>query len=147
MGKTPRIRIKRAYADPAPDDGARILVDRLWPRGLKKESARLDAWLKDIAPSDALRKWFGHDPDKWPEFRRRYSRELAQAEAAEGLKALRERVARGPVTLVYAAADEARNNAVVLAGFLDRRARKSARGDASTTRSGGPGRRTRSGPK
>jgi uncharacterized protein YeaO (DUF488 family) len=107
-----RVRLKRAYVAPAPEDGVRVLVDRLWPRGLKKSEARIDRWMKDLAPSTELRKWFGHDPNRWDEFRRRYRAELAgKAELLDELRAL----ARAqPVTLIFAARDEAHNEAVVL---------------------------------
>ena len=110
------IRIKRIYEPAAPEDGERYLVDRLWPRGAKRVAAHLSGWFKDVAPSDALRRWFGHEPARWNEFRRRY---LAELEALSGpLRLLREAVARGPVTLVYSARDEAHNQAVVLRDFL-----------------------------
>lgn len=118
MGKRLDLRIKRAYAPPAEDDGARILVDRLWPRGIKKEKARIDAWRKEIAPSDALRKWFGHEPERWPEFQRRYAEELSRPEAHEALASIRALAAKGPVTLVYSASDEDHNNAIALRKFL-----------------------------
>lgn len=109
-------RLKRAYEPPAPDDGRRILVDRLWPRGLSKDHAHLDDWMKDIAPSTDLRKWFGHDPAKWEEFRRRYRAELDTRAAA--LDRLRDLAREGTVTLVYAAHDTAHNDAVVLLEVL-----------------------------
>lgn len=116
------IRIKRVYDPPEPSDGRRILVDRLWPRGLKKEDARLDDWLKELAPSDDLRKWFSHDPGKWDEFRKRYEAELKQnEEAVQRLLAL---VREGPVTLLFGAADREHNNAVVLKEYLERLLRK-----------------------
>lgn len=118
------LKIKRVYEVPADDDGFRVLVDRLWPRGLSKESAHIDLWLKDVAPSDALRKWFAHDPAKWPEFQQRYATELAAR--AEALSELRAQMRRGPVTLLYAAKDAAHNNAVVLEACLARG--KSAKG-------------------
>jgi uncharacterized protein YeaO (DUF488 family) len=106
------LRIKRAYDPPAPDDGVRVLVDRLWPRGLKRDHAKLDAWLKEVAPSDKLRKWFGHDPAKWPEFQRRYRSELANNPE---LATLRDLIRRNPrVTLLFAARDTEHNNAAVL---------------------------------
>lgn len=115
------IAIKRAY-DPATDaDGVRVLVDRLWPRGLRKDGAKLASWAKELAPSDALRRWFAHDPDRFGEFRTRYRRELATAEARALLDELARRARRERVTLVYAARDPAHNNAVVLAGELRRR--------------------------
>jgi uncharacterized protein YeaO (DUF488 family) len=118
MGKHPQFRVKRAYAAPSADDGVRVLVDRLWPRGLSKAEARIDRWTKDLAPSTELRKWFGHDPVRWDEFRRRYRAELAgKAALMEELRAL----ARGqPVTLIFAARDEAHNEAVVLRDELAR---------------------------
>lgn len=110
------IQLKRAYEPPAPDDGARILIDRLWPRGVKKEDAAIDEWIKEIAPSTELRKWFGHDPERWREFRRRYQSELRQH--PDGIERLRALARRGPITLVYAAHDEAHNDAVVLKELL-----------------------------
>jgi len=110
------IRIKRIYDPPAPDDGRRVLVDRLWPRGLAKEAARIDEWLKEIAPSDALRTWFGHDPARWEEFRKRYREELKGH--VEPLERLRAETEKGTVTLLFAAKDTAHNNAVVLKELL-----------------------------
>ena len=118
MGKRLDLRIKRAYEPPDGGDGTRILVDRLWPRGIKKEKARIDNWLKDIAPSDALRKWFGHEPGKWTEFQRRYAEELSRPGAHEALASIRSLAAKGPVTLVYSASDEDHNNAIALRKFL-----------------------------
>jgi len=110
------IRIKRIYDPPEPDDGKRLLVDRLWPRGVARETARLDGWLKELAPSDELRKWFGHDPARWDEFRARYRSEL---QAQTGLLAeLRATAKKGTVTLLYAAKDTEHNNAVVLKELL-----------------------------
>ena len=106
------IRLKRAYAPAAPDDGVRILADRLWPRGIRKADAAVDHWLKELAPSTELRKWFGHDPERWPEFRRRYADELRQH--PEQLEQLRALAREAPITLVYSAHDEAHNDAVVL---------------------------------
>ncbi|AGH50405.1 hypothetical protein G432_13435 [Sphingomonas sp. MM-1] len=114
-GSPQDIRIKRAYLAPADDDGRRILVDRLWPRGLAKAKAAIDLWLKDVAPSTELRHWFGHDPARWAEFRKRYAAELAGNPA---VAELREIAGRERVTLVYAAHDEAHNNAVALAAYL-----------------------------
>lgn len=110
------IRIKRVYEAPHAEDGTRILVDRLWPRGLTKEKAKVDLWLKEIAPSAELRTWFGHDPEKWPAFRTRYRAELEANE--EPLARLRSEMKKGPVTLVYGAKDEEHNDAVVLQQFL-----------------------------
>ena len=109
MAKVATIRLKRAYEEPSEDDGTRILVERLWPRGLSKERAAIDLWPKEVAPSTELRKWYGHDPDKWEEFRRRYRAELDTK--GEVLDDLERRLREGPVTFVYAAKDEARNNA------------------------------------
>ena len=106
------VRIKRAYEAPSPHDGTRILVDRLWPRGVKKADAGISQWMKEIAPSNELRKWFGHDPERWEEFRRRYKAELAKKR--ELMAQLRELAREGPLTLVYSAHDEAHNQAVVL---------------------------------
>ena len=108
------VLVKRAYDPPAPEDGYRVLVDRLWPRGLTKEKLQTDAWLKDLAPSDELRRWFGHDRARWPEFRRRYLQELQGERQQELLRELAERAAQSIVTLVYSARDEECNNAVVL---------------------------------
>jgi len=114
--KTKNLKIKRAYVSADAKDGERYLVDRLWPRGLKKESLALTAWLKDAAPSDALRHWFGHDPARWTEFRRRYRAELKAQRTT--LRPLRDALERGTVTLVYSAHDEAHNQAVVLSEYL-----------------------------
>ena len=107
-----KVRLKRAYEAPAAADGARVLVDRLWPRGVRKEDAALRLWIKDVAPSDALRRWFGHEPARWDEFRRRYRSELAGQREAVG--ALRGLARQGTLTLVYGARDRERNEAVVL---------------------------------
>lgn len=112
----PDIRLKRAYEPAAAEDGARVLVDRLWPRGVSKAKLALDGWLKEIAPSDALRRWFGHDPERWGEFRRRYKAELSHHAAL--IAELRGRARKGPLTLVYAARDVAHNEAVVLRDAL-----------------------------
>ncbi|MGH6957267.1 MAG: DUF488 domain-containing protein [Caulobacteraceae bacterium] len=112
----PDIRIKRAYEPPAADDGARVLVDRLWPRGLRKDEAALDLWLKEAGPSTELRKWFGHDPARFDEFERRYLAEIDAAPAP--LERLAAFARRGPLTLLFAAHDERHNNAVVLARRL-----------------------------
>ncbi len=110
------VKLKRAYEPAAADDGTRILVDRLWPRGVSKEHAALDQWMKDIAPSAELRKWFGHDPARWEEFGRRYTGELYGN--AELLDQLRSLARQGPVTLVYSAHDEVHNDAIVLRNLL-----------------------------
>ena len=115
-----RIRLKRAYEPPSPDDGIRILIDRLWPRGVKKTAAAIDEWMKEIAPSTELRKWFGHDPERWQEFQRRYEREIKQHPGE--FDRLRTLAQHGRITLVFAAHDEAHNDAVVLKNLLlDRR--------------------------
>ncbi|HZO95930.1 MAG TPA: DUF488 family protein [Gaiellaceae bacterium] len=110
------VRLKRAYEPPARSDGYRVLVDRLWPRGVSKEEARLDEWARELAPSGGLRRWFGHDPARFDEFRRRYREELAAHE--DKLRELRRRARAGTVTLVYAARDAEHNDAVVLAELL-----------------------------
>ena len=106
------IGIKRIYDTPSPHDGKRILIDRLWPRGLKKDVAAVDGWMKEVAPSDGLRKWFSHDPSKWLEFKKRYKKELEAK--PELLGELKVNARHGTVTLVYAAKDTEHNNAVVL---------------------------------
>lgn len=113
------IRIKRAYRAARVSDGQRILVDRLWPRGMARHRLRIAAWEKDIAPSDELRRWFNHDPGKWEEFRNAYRAELEQN--PDAVVRLCELARAGPVTLVYGAKDEAHNNAVVLKEYLERR--------------------------
>lgn len=110
------LRLKRAYEPAGPEDGVRILVDRLWPRGVSKVDAAIDEWMKDVAPSAELRQWFGHDPGRWAEFQRRYRAEL-RAHAPQ-LDRLRSLAAAGTVTLVYAARDEEHNDAVVLRDVL-----------------------------
>jgi len=111
------IRLKRAYEPSKKDDGFRVLVDRLWPRGVSKSSARIDLWLKEIAPSAALRKWFGHDTLKWDTFRARYFRELQKNPKA--VAQLNEIIRNGPVTLLFAAKDQEHNNAVALKEYLE----------------------------
>ena len=112
-----QIRLKRVYEEPAADDGCRILVERLWPRGLSKETARLDLWAQDVAPSSSLRKWFDHDPDKWPEFKARYFAELdARSDAVDPV---RERVRETQVTFVFASREERFNNAAALKEYLE----------------------------
>lgn len=111
------IRLKRIYDKKADQDGVRILVDRLWPRGIDKQEAGIDLWLKEVAPSTELRRWFGHDPAKWKEFRERYRGELKANEAA--LESLRERARTETITLLYAAKDTAHNHAVALRDFLE----------------------------
>jgi len=116
-GTASAIQLKRAYEPPEPDDGFRILVDRLWPRGVSKSLARIDLWLKEIAPSTPLRKWFGHEPAKWTTFRQRYFQELK--ERPEAIAQLVEHVRNGPVTLVYGAKDQEHNDAVALKEYLE----------------------------
>jgi uncharacterized protein YeaO (DUF488 family) len=111
------LAVKRAYEPAAPDDGYRVLVDRLWPRGLKKETAALDLWIKELAPSTELRQWFGHEPSRWEAFRHRYASELDAA--AEYWRPLLARAARRRVTLVYSAHDDEHNNAVALKTYLE----------------------------
>lgn len=113
------IRLKRAYEEPAPKDGLRILVERLWPRGVSKEQAAIDLWLRDLAPSTELRKWFHHAPEKWDEFRQRYWAELK--EKGDLLALLKHRTSEGPVTFVFAARDEQRNSAIALKEYLEER--------------------------
>ena len=111
-----KLTIKRVYDEPDKDDGTRILIDRLWPRGLSKEKARVDLWLKEIAPSTELRTWFAHDPAKWTEFKTRYRAELKHN--SEQLTVLKQAIAKGPVTLLYGAKDEQHNDAIVLQELL-----------------------------
>ena len=112
------IRLKRAYEPADPSDGARFLVERLWPRGVRKEELALTAWLKEVSPSPGLRTWFGHDPVKWDEFQRRYAAELRSNDAA--LEPLRAAARKGRVTLVYAARDPEMNSALLLKEYLER---------------------------
>lgn len=115
------VQIKRAYDSPARIDGFRVLVDRLWPRGVSKEALHLDAWYRDLAPSATLRRWFAHDPARWDEFRRRYRTELQNQRAQDLLADLAERAKRGTVTLVFATRDAEHNNAVALREILRQR--------------------------
>ena len=112
------IKLKRAYEKHVRDDGERILVERLWPRGLTKLQAKIDLWLKDVAPSTELRRSFGHDPNKWDEFRQRYQGELKQKD--ELIKLLKRKAKAGTITLIYAARDEDHNGALVLKRFIQR---------------------------
>jgi uncharacterized protein YeaO (DUF488 family) len=112
------VRLKRAYEPPAASDGYRVLVDRLWPRGVSREQARFDEWARELAPSSQLRRWFAHDPERFAEFKRRYAEELAAQE--EKLRELRGRARQGTLTLVYGARDTEHNDAVVLAELLRR---------------------------
>jgi uncharacterized protein YeaO (DUF488 family) len=114
------IRLKRAYDPPAPDDGRRVLVDRIWPRGIARDDLRIEAWLKDLAPSPGLRKWFGHDPDRWQKFKERYARELDQRRP-DALAQLVELTKAGRITLVFGAKDTQHNNAVALKEYLEGR--------------------------
>ncbi|RUU53473.1 DUF488 domain-containing protein [Mesorhizobium sp. M2C.T.Ca.TU.002.02.1.1] len=111
------VAVKRVYETPAKADGQRVLVDRLWPRGVSKKDAELTLWLKEIAPSDELRKWFGHEPERWPEFQKRYRAELDAN--GDAVAELRDLLREGKVTLLYGAHDEAHNNAVALAEYLE----------------------------
>lgn len=113
------IQIKRVYNRPGTQDGLRILVDRVWPRGFTKERVRMTEWRKEVAPSTSLRKWFGHDPAKWSEFRKRYRAELKQSGQLGALKALAQLSSRKTITLVYSAGDEEHNQAVVLKELLE----------------------------
>jgi uncharacterized protein YeaO (DUF488 family) len=113
------VRLKRAYARASPSDGIRILIDRLWPRGLSKADAAIEQWAKDLSPSTALRRWFGHDPKRWDEFRRRYAVEVHEQSAR--LDQLRALASASPITLVFSARDEAHNDAVALRDFILRR--------------------------
>jgi uncharacterized protein YeaO (DUF488 family) len=114
--KAANVKLKRAYEPPEAADGIRILVDRLWPRGVKKTDAAIEQWAKDLAPSTALRKWFGHDPGRWEEFCDRYTAEVSQHPGQ--LKQLRELAREHPITLIYSAHDDLHNNAVVLQGLI-----------------------------
>lgn len=114
------VNLKRAYDAPVKSDGYRVLVDRLWPRGLRKQDAHFDAWMKEVSPSTKLRQWFGHRPDRWPEFRDRYAKELRASEAREGLRSLAGRARGRALTLVYSARDADHNNAVVLKEVIER---------------------------
>ena len=114
------LKLKRAYESKEAGDGKRVLVDRLWPRGLRSAEAGIDEWMKDVAPSDELRQWFAHDPEKWPEFKRKYSKELADPQKAALVKKMAKLAASGNITLVYAAKDTEHNNARVLEGLISR---------------------------
>ncbi len=118
------VKVRRVYEDPSARERGRFLVERLWPRGMKKERLHIDDWLKDVAPSDELRRWFGHDPQRWSEFRRKYFEELD--ERPQPLALLRDYLRKGPVTLLFGARDEEHNNAVALKEYLAHRARHAA---------------------
>jgi uncharacterized protein YeaO (DUF488 family) len=125
------IKLKRAYDPVSPTDGTRLLVERLWPRGLSKEKLKLDGWIREVAPTTELRKWFGHDPAKWRQFRIRYFRELdSQPQSWRSIVSL---VRRGTVTLVYSSHDEEHNNAVALREYLQLKTRRRARPRRSTS--------------
>lgn len=115
------VALKRVYEPAEAEDGTRVLVDRLWPRGLRKDKAQIDFWAKDVAPSDTLRRWFGHRPDRWEEFVKRYRAELAAPETQPQVESLRAMTRKDRVTLLYAARDESMNNAVVLRDDLRKR--------------------------
>jgi len=115
------VRLQRVYGRSAAAGGKRVLVDRVWPRGLKKESLALDLWLRDLGPSDELRRWFGHRPDRWPEFQRRYRIELTRPPQSELVDELVTLARQGPLTLLYGARDEERNQAVVLRSLIEER--------------------------
>jgi uncharacterized protein YeaO (DUF488 family) len=114
-----KVQIKRVYDEPRAADGTRILIDRLWPRGVSKAKAQVDLWLKAIAPSTPLRQWFGHDPEKWEEFKQRYKAELDQN--SEAVAQLKEYMTKGTVTFVYGAKDQEHNDAVVLQEYVEKR--------------------------
>lgn len=114
------VKLKRVYDPASRNDGYRVLVERLWPRGLRKEDLPLGAWVKEVAPSTELRKWFGHDPERWPEFKKRYRKELEEGLASERLRELAARAVHHTVTLVFSSHDTEHNNAVVLKEELER---------------------------
>lgn len=124
MPETPALRIKRAYEPRSPGDGRRVLVDRLWPRGLSKQDLEGVLWVRDVAPSAELRKWFGHKPERWEEFRKRYFAELRANPAVQTIEDLAQ---AGPVTLLYGAHDQVHNQAAALAEYLDSKRRPAAR--------------------
>jgi uncharacterized protein YeaO (DUF488 family) len=132
------IRIKRVYEPPAREDGARFLVDRLWPRGLKKQSLRLRAWLKSVAPTSELRRWYGHDPDKWEQFLKRYFAELDQQ--PESWRPLVDAAREGDITLLFSSRETELNNAVALKRYLE--GAKRARGPSGSPRKSAPRKRT-----
>jgi len=117
-GAVPLIQAKRVYEPASASDGYRVLVDRLWPRGMTKEAAQIDRWMREVAPSDALRRWFGHDAERWDEFRQRYRHELSGPDRRDAVNELVRQARRGPLTLVYAARDPAHNDAIVLRDVL-----------------------------
>jgi uncharacterized protein YeaO (DUF488 family) len=121
-----QVRLKRVYDQPGDQDGTRVLVDRLWPRGIKKGNAAVDLWLKDIAPSNELRRWFSHEPTKWPEFKKRYFEELEGK--GDALQKMVELASRGKVTLLYSSKEEKFNNAVALKEYIEEKGRRLQRG-------------------
>lgn len=131
-GASEPIRVKRVYEDAEPEDGSRFLVERLWPRGVKKTSLKIDGWLKDVAPSSALRRWFSHDPAKWAEFKRKYFAELDANPAA--WQQLIEAARKGRLSLIYSSRDSDHNNAVALAEYLARRLRSAPAKRSRSTR-------------
>ena len=142
MATEPDVRVRRVYEPVSPDDGERLLVDRLWPRGLSKQAAHLDAWAKDVAPSNELRRWYGHQPARFAEFRRRYADELREPERAKALAQLNEAARHGTVTLLTATKDAAHSEAAVLAEQL-RAGRPARQARHSRARTGtGPKRTT-----
>jgi uncharacterized protein YeaO (DUF488 family) len=118
MAQSPDVRVRRVYEHPAPDDGRRLLVDRLWPRGLSKDAAHIDEWVKDVAPSDELRRWYGHEPERFEEFRRRYADELREPARAQALARIEAAAQQGTVTLLTATKDAGLSQAAVLAERL-----------------------------
>ncbi len=126
------VKTKRVYDPPSPDDGKRILIDRLWPRGIKKEEVHIDEWLRDIAPSTELRKWFSHDPTKWEEFRKRYKKELGAKE--DLLRSLSAEARKGTVTLLFAAKDTVHVNAQVLKEVIEKEPRRKTKAEARQQR-------------
>jgi uncharacterized protein YeaO (DUF488 family) len=116
------VKIKRIYEPAAPDDGFRVLVDRLWPRGLSKEKAKVDLWLKEVAPSDRLRKWYSHDPRKWNQFREEYFKELGHHQ--EKVRSIMEKMKEGPVTMLFSSKEERLNNAAALKEYIEAKGRE-----------------------
>jgi uncharacterized protein YeaO (DUF488 family) len=129
MAGEPEVRVRRVYDPPSADDGSRLLVDRLWPRGLAKDAAHVDEWVKAVAPSDELRRWYGHDPAKFAEFRRRYAAELREPNRAQALMRLRDKARQGTITLLTATRDASRSQAAVLAEQLRAAANGPAAGE------------------
>jgi uncharacterized protein YeaO (DUF488 family) len=131
------VKLKRAYEPASRADGHRVLVERLWPRGIRKEALALDDWRKEVAPSGELRKWFSHDPERWSEFKLRYRRELKEPEASRQLRALADLAAARTLTLVFSSHDAEHNNAVVLKGEIERLARRPSGERRTKARAGG----------